>query len=279
MKCLITGHLGFIGRRLLAELNGRGHEASGLETEGGELIDLLDAAAVEARVRKLRPKVIYHLGGVSGSTVLADRPDLVLRINGEGTLTMLRSASRAGVGRFVFASSIAAFARGSAAGPGIVYGMSKRLGEMLVSGDTSAFERTSVRIGSVFGSGRQTYSEFHEMAKSALREGTFPYWNTVFQPSIEVGDCARQLAGLADSASLATTYDAVSDTPDGETVAACIAELTGARALLQGQRAAPQYEIGFDGAPLVEDSGAGPAMTLRAALADLVEAFRIEEGQ
>lgn len=278
MKCLVTGHQGFIGRRLLAELNSRGYEAAGLETEDGAFIDLLDADAVEARMLELRPQVIYHLGGVSGPMLLQDRPDLVLRINGEGTLTMLRAAARAAVGRFVFASSVAAFARGSAAGPATAYGISKRAGEALVSIGSRAypFEVTSVRIGSVFGSGRQTSNPIHEMVNSALSKGVVPYRDGTLEPSIEVRDCVRQLAGLADASSLGATYDAVSYTPEGEAVAACIAELAGARTAFQGQEAVQQYEIEFDGAPLVEDSGAGSAMTLRSALADLVDGFSHE---
>lgn len=276
MNCLVTGHQGYVGSRLVAELEKLGHHVAGLETEQGEQIDLLDPEAVEARMLEARPQVVFHLGGISGPMLLTDSPRLVLRINGEGTLGMLLAASRAGARRFVYASSIAAFARGPGIGPDSVYGISKRLGEMLagMGWDRLSLEVTSVRIGSVFGSGRQTANPIHRMVDQALAEGSVPYGSADLEPCIEVRDCVRQLAGLARAAPLRSAYDAVAYAPGGEEVARCIADLTGARPIFQESGQTQRYEISFDAGPLIEDSGSGSPMPLQQALADLVAASR-----
>ncbi|SKA34256.1 NAD-dependent epimerase/dehydratase family protein [Consotaella salsifontis] len=278
-KILVTGHQGFVGTRLARELLRHGHLVGGLETPLGEPIDLVDADAVDACVMALTPQVVIHLGGVSGPMLLNDRPDLVLRINGEGTQNVLSAAARHGVQRVIYASSVAAFAvpSGGDRAPETVYGVTKRLGEMLtrLAGRTAGLETCSVRIGSVFGAGRETANPMHEMVEAALDRGVVPYGGATLEPCIEVRDCAAMLAGLATAASLRPSYDAVLYTPTEREVAGLIAEITGAAVEWTGKGAPTQmFSRSFDAQSLIADAGVGEVIPLRDALADLVRFFQ-----
>ena len=110
MKVLVTGSAGRIGSRLVAELLERGLTARGLDVRpcGVESADydevvgsLLDRSAVERAV--VGVEAIVHLGAFM-SWLPADESRL-FQVNCGGTRLVLAAAVRAGVSRFVFASS------------------------------------------------------------------------------------------------------------------------------------------------------------------------------
>ena len=59
MRVLVTGHRGFTGRYLVAELKAHGHEPVGLTS------NLLDETALTAEIATCRPEAVVHLSAVA----------------------------------------------------------------------------------------------------------------------------------------------------------------------------------------------------------------------
>jgi UDP-glucose 4-epimerase len=121
MKVLITGGAGFIGSHLVEQLLAAGHGLRVLDNlstgkrenlpPGGahEFLhgDIRDPATVEAAVRGM--DAIVHLAAVASVQASVDDPLGTHASNFDGTLNLLEAARRAGVQRFLYASSAAVY--------------------------------------------------------------------------------------------------------------------------------------------------------------------------
>lgn len=115
MKVLVTGHHGYIGSVTAPVLTTAGHEVVGLDTffyEGCDFgRDGLSVPEMRFDVRDVGPDqlqgfdAVVHLAALSNDPLGDLRSHWTYDINLEGTLSLARAAKRAGVGRFVFASS------------------------------------------------------------------------------------------------------------------------------------------------------------------------------
>lgn len=144
MIVLVTGGHGFVGSHLVERLLAGGdtvrclsrrpvppERLAGLPVEvlAG---DLSDGRGLAEAVRGVDE--VWHLGALTR----ARAPSEMLRVNTAGTLALARAASRAGVRRFVFCSSLAAvgpspdgspLAEAAPLRPRTTYGVSKQLAE------------------------------------------------------------------------------------------------------------------------------------------------------
>jgi nucleoside-diphosphate-sugar epimerase len=121
MKALVTGATGFVGSHLVEALRSRGHQvtalvrspskAAALEPLGVHLVpgDLDDAGSL-ARAAEGQD-LVFHVAGL----VAAKDEGEFVRVNRDGTASLVAAAARARVGRFVYVSSMAA---GGPAGKG-----------------------------------------------------------------------------------------------------------------------------------------------------------------
>jgi UDP-glucose 4-epimerase len=159
-RVLVTGGAGFIGGHLVDALMARGDDVvvvdnlsvgrrENIGAHAGhprfrlEVADVLDKAAMQALVAGR--DVVFHLAAQCIRLSLFD-PEIVHRVNTDGTLNLLLAAEAARVQRFVYVSSSEAF--GSAMhvpmsedhqfDPTTVYGASKLAGELYAK----AFHRT-----------------------------------------------------------------------------------------------------------------------------------------
>lgn len=113
-RMLVTGGLGFLGRRIVARALEAGGEALAVDlrdddtTEGlpARRADVRDLAAMTAAIEDFRADVVVH----AAALVPSSPADEVWSANAEGTRVVLEAARRASVQRVVFVSSAATYA-------------------------------------------------------------------------------------------------------------------------------------------------------------------------
>jgi len=115
MKVLVTGNLGYIGSRLTNILLERGYTVRGLDTEyyrGGELIPLgFDIQQIRKDIRDVDISdvkgmdAVIHLAALSNDPLGQFNPELTYDINYRASIRLAELAKKAGINRFVVASS------------------------------------------------------------------------------------------------------------------------------------------------------------------------------
>ncbi|MCC8907360.1 NAD-dependent epimerase/dehydratase family protein [Curtobacterium sp. GD1] len=167
MRVLVTGASGFLGQATAAAVRAAGHEVrtfqrrpSGVEGVSDVLGSMTDPAAVARAVDGI--EVVVHL---AAKVSLAGDPDDFVRVNIDGTRTLLDAARGAGVERFVFVSSPSVAHTGSSlvgadAGPAEParargdYARTKAAAELLaLAADAPGFAVVAVRPHLVWGPG------------------------------------------------------------------------------------------------------------------------------
>lgn len=161
-RVLVTGAAGTIGRATCPGLNARGWSVRGLDRapldgvrglDDAVVADIRDTAAVDAAMAGV--DAVVHLAGIATEAPFPD----ILAANVDGTYRVLDAARRAGVRRFVFASSNHAVGytpRADSVGvdvpirPDTYYGVSKAFGEAIgrLHVDRYGMEFVALRIGS-----------------------------------------------------------------------------------------------------------------------------------
>lgn len=127
MRVLVTGTEGYIGCRLAPFLVARGHEVVGLDTgfyrDGWLYSDprqfLSFSSVVIKDLRTIDPAdfegmdAVVHLAELSNDPLGANSPEVTFEINHRGSVRIAELAKRAGVSRFVYASSCSVYGLGS----------------------------------------------------------------------------------------------------------------------------------------------------------------------
>ncbi|MEP7300651.1 MAG: NAD-dependent epimerase/dehydratase family protein [Caldimonas sp.] len=172
-KLLITGGCGFIGANLAPMLRARGHEITILDNLSRGRVEYLDDPAAytlcEADIRDESAvfeavsgkDAVVHLAAYGSVVESVQAPEENFHVNAEGTFRVLNAARRAGVGRFVFASTGGALI-GSATPPVderaiprpiSPYGASKLAGEGYCCAFANAYDMsvTALRFANVVG--------------------------------------------------------------------------------------------------------------------------------
>ena len=175
MKVVVFGGSGFIGSHVADALQDRGHEVTIFDLRpspyarpGQRMIqgDILDAAAAERAVAGA--DCVYHFAGLSGIQEANDRPVDTVRLNVLGTTTLLEACRKAGIKRFLFASTV--YVNSQAGG---FYRCSKQAAELYIE----AFQRehglphTLLRYGSLYGPRTDETNAVHRYLKQALLTG------------------------------------------------------------------------------------------------------------
>ena len=121
MKVLITGHEGYIGSHVYAELAAQGHEVRGIDLKSGE--DVLYCLPDE------RFDYVFHLAACPRVGYSVENPAYTMRQNVFVTSTLLQWARDHEIKRVIFSSSSAAMGNGDGI-PRSPYGLHKAMNEM-----------------------------------------------------------------------------------------------------------------------------------------------------
>lgn len=197
----LTGATGFVGKVVLQDLLARGYLVKALIRPGsahkgfahkninwieGELGNPHSEAALCAGA-----KAVIHMAGLITARTKTD----YMRINAAHTGTLAAAAGRAGVGRFIYLSSLTARA------PGLSdYAASKRAGEGAFARSLAAAKHgmkgVVVRAPAVFGAGDKATAPFYTL----IRKGILPApggrnWRARKLSLVHVDDLAAFLSG------------------------------------------------------------------------------------
>jgi UDP-glucose 4-epimerase len=209
-RALVTGGAGFIGSHIVDELVARGIETYVIDNlstgtldnlaqhRGNSLLHFMagDAWEVETLLQDTNIDVVFHEAAIASVPKSVSHPMLVHDVNVNMTLQLLNYCVKAGVKRFIFASSAAVYgvlegkaAEDMACRPNSPYGAGKLAIENYLHayGRTYGLETVMLRYFNVYGR-RQRYSDYSGVITifvNKLLEGERP---VIFGDGLQVRD-------------------------------------------------------------------------------------------
>jgi nucleoside-diphosphate-sugar epimerase len=228
MRILITGGAGYIGSRLTPLLLAAGHQVRILDhlAHGGESLlgvwchpgfefirgDIRDRETVQAAVAGR--DAVVHLAAVVGDPACSREPALARAINLDASLALIEESRRAGIERFVFASTCSNYGKMKDADqyvdeqselrPVSLYAETKVAVEraLLESGCTDGWCPTTLRFATIYGVSPRmrfdlTVNEFtmEMLTRKHLKVFGGQFW----RPYIHVCDAARAIQLVLES--------------------------------------------------------------------------------
>jgi nucleoside-diphosphate-sugar epimerase len=211
---LVTGAGGLIGSKVIEMLQVLNVDVVATDVANPNLdcpflaADFMDSSSVRALFDHPFGSII-HCGAISGPMLGRDDPAGTIRINVDGTVTLLEEVRKRRLGRFIYCGSIAAYgATGDVTGDGPIktdaplaaadiYGASKAAGEMMVRAYASehGVDACMLRIGWVYGPKRRTRSLIYNLIRDALdgRQTVIAHDGKHAIQQVHVDDVARGL--------------------------------------------------------------------------------------
>lgn len=227
MKVLVTGGAGYIGSTLTPILLQQGHDVRVLDSfrYGGRSLlgswahpsfeflrgDIRDKGILSEAVRDV--DAVVHLAAIVGDPACSKEPDLARAVNTEASLSLIDESTRAGVERFVFASTCSNYGRMADSSqyadetwdlrPISLYAESKvAVEESILDLERADFCPTVLRFATVYGVSPRmrfdlTVNEFTLEIVSGRRLEVFgeQFW----RPYVHVRDVGRAIALALDS--------------------------------------------------------------------------------
>lgn len=225
MRITVTGGAGYLGSALTARLLAGGHSVQVVDSlaHGGEPLlglwahpgfsfvhgDLRDAATIDAAVEGA--EAVVHLAAIVGDPACARDPELARAVNLEASGRLIAAARRAGVARFVFASTCSNYGRmadpnayvdeDAELRPVSLYAETKVAVErLLIDGPQDALWcPTALRFATLYGvSARMRFDlTVNEFVLEMLTRGQLKVFGEQFwRPYIHVADAARGIEAV-----------------------------------------------------------------------------------
>lgn len=227
MKILITGGAGYIGSTLVPLLLSAGHEVRVLDclAFGGETLlgswcvpgfefihgDIQDSSTVRAALQGR--DAVVHLAAVVGDPACSRQPDLARATNLDASLALVEESNRAGVKRFVFASTCSNYGKmkdsnqfvdeNSELSPVSLYAETKvAIEKLLLQAGNNGWCATPLRFATVYGVSPRmrfdlTVNEF--TMELLIHKNLKVFGEQFWRPYIHVRDVARAVQLVLDS--------------------------------------------------------------------------------
>jgi len=133
-KCLVTGHKGYIGSKVYAELKRQGHEVLGIDLREEIPKDILfylkedDKGYFHPYFWNFKPEYIFHLACIPRVAYSVEEPVKTMENNVLATSYVLNFAHKVGCKRVIYSGSSSVVGNGD--GPTSPYGLQKLISEM-----------------------------------------------------------------------------------------------------------------------------------------------------
>lgn len=219
---IVTGGLGFIGNELVRQLLKAGEQVVIIDNRNRvapDIEDLKDVPVYELDIcdfkgvlkcfQEVKPKTVYHMAAIHFIPECNQDPERTLRINVEGTQSILRAAVEANVEKFVFASSGAVYAdlnepltENSTVAPVDIYGWSKLFGEQLCTwfASNTSIKIVAARLFNNFGPRETNFHILPEIIEQLRKSDTLQLGNIKPQRDyIHTEDTSQSLIRLSKS--------------------------------------------------------------------------------
>lgn len=217
---VVTGGLGFIGNELVRQLKSSGENvviidnmnrvAPAIEDIADVQIhktDITDKEMMNELFLKIKPHTVYHLAAIHYIPECNANPERTLKINVEGTQSVLNASANSGVKKVLFASSGAVYADSadtlseeSPVAPVDIYGWSKLFGEQLchLNHNINGTPTIICRLFNNYGP-RETNMHIIPEIINQLREGNKLKLGNIrnIRDYIHTQDCAKSLIKLS----------------------------------------------------------------------------------
>ena len=174
-KVLVIGGSGFMGSHTADELSKRGHEVTLMDRSASPWLqtgqtmvlgDILDEALVQKTVAD--HPIVYHYAGIADIGQASEDPLATVKANILGSAIILDACIRAGVERFIFASSMYVYSD-----KGSFYRTSKQAVEGLIETyqEKHGLDYTILRYGSLYGNRSQDWNGLRHIITQAVQHG------------------------------------------------------------------------------------------------------------
>jgi len=176
-RCLITGHKGYIGSRLYAELAKQGHDVVGIDMKDSRGDDLLLPECLE-NLSDFSPEYIFHLACIPRVAYSVANPVSTMQNNVMAGSLVLNFARQVKAKRVIYSGSSSVVGNGD--GPTSPYGLQKLVTEMecKLYADLYGVDTVSLRYFNVY-SEDQTVDGPYATAVANwmkyIREGEVPF--------------------------------------------------------------------------------------------------------
>jgi nucleoside-diphosphate-sugar epimerase len=234
MKILVTGGAGYIGSTLVPLLLNAGHSVRVLDnlSYGGTSLlsawsdpafdfrraDIRDRAAISSALSEM--EAVVHLAAIVGDPACARDPDSARAVNREASLSLIEESAKAGVKRFVFASTCSNYGKmkdpnsfvdeESELRPVSLYAETKVAVEraLIAGGNHKTWHPTVLRFATIFGASPRmrfdlTVNEF--TMEMLVKKKLVVFGEQFWRPYVHVRDAARAIKLVLESAATKVT--------------------------------------------------------------------------
>ena len=197
MRIVVTGGAGFLGSHVADVLSEEGHDVTVFDIKESPYLrsdqqmvvgDILDQECLDSLVAG--QDVVYHFAGIADIDECSTKPVDTAQYNILGTVKLLESSRKAGINRFVFASSAYVYSDA-----GYFYRSSKQACESFIENYHQLYglNYTCLRYGSLYGERADQRNSIYRLIMQALQDEKIVYHGTgeEIREYIHARDAAR----------------------------------------------------------------------------------------